>query len=166
MLESVRKEAVKKNSDITILKSNLLKNNKYKIVSEDIEGLQDHTDRFGIVTVVGKNTLKYKKDRGMESDHMYGLQVEVKGDAVLERKVTKDKNNKYGYAQPSLKPHFVGDMKQGNKVGEIKMQGKIHPLYDVIRVDAESLSSKTTKAQGGAIKTQLIVFDAELLAEE
>jgi hypothetical protein len=60
----------------------------------------------------------------------------------------------------------VGDMKQGNKVGEIKMQGKIHPLYDVIRVDAESLSSKTTKAQGGAIKTQLIVFDAELLAEE
>ena len=166
MLEGVRKEAVKKNSDITILKSNLLKNNKYKIVSEDIEGLQDHTDRFGIVTVVGKNTLKYKKDRGMESDHMYGLQVEVKGDAVLERKVTKDKNNKYGYAQPSLKPHFVGDMKQGNKVGEIKMQGKIHPLYDVIRVDAESLSSKTTKAQGGAIETQLIVFDAELLAEE
>ena len=166
MLESVKKEAVKKNSDITILKSNLLKNNKYKIVSEDIEGLQDHTDRFGIVTVVGKNTLKYKKDRGMESDHMYGLQVEVKGDAVLERKVTKKKNNKYGYAQPSLKPHFVGDMKQGNKVGEIKVRGKIHPLYDVVRVDAESLSSKTTKAQGGAIKTQLIVFDAELLAEE
>mgnify|MGYP003635682703 CR=1 FL=1 len=163
LLNSVKNKAAKKNPDVLVLKSNLLKSEKYKIISEDVEGLKNHTDSFGIVTVKGKSSEAYKKERGMVTDHMYGLQVRAKGDAILERTISKDPRDRYGYQQPSLKPHFVGDMRQGNKVGEVKIGTKTHPLYDVIYINSEYLE-RTAKAEGGEMTVDEGVFISDIYA--
>ena len=163
LLNSVKNKAAKKNPDVLVLKSNLLKSEKYKIISEDVEGLKNHTDSFGIVTVKGKGSEAYKKERGMVTDHMYGLQVRAKGDAILERTISKDPRDRYGYQQPSLKPHFVGDMRQGNKVGEVKIGTKTHPLYDVIYINSEYLE-RTAKAEGGEMTVDEGVFISDIYA--
>jgi hypothetical protein len=137
----------KPDKDVAFLRTNLLDSTKYKILSSKIKGLKGHTDRYGISAVQAtdfktmKSTKKqYKKDKGMKSDHIYGLHVDVKGDGALLRHLKSAPKSKYGFAQPSLRPHFVGDIQPGKRIGTIKVNANNHPLYDVIRIDAEDLS--------------------------
>ncbi len=137
----------KPDKDVAFLRTNLLDSTKYKILSSTVKGLKGHTDRYGISAVQAtdfktmKSTKKqYKKDKGMKSDHIYGLHVDVKGDGALLRHIKSAPDSKYGFSQPSLRPHFVGDIQPGKRIGSIKVGANTHPLYDVIRIDAENLS--------------------------
>lgn len=133
--------------DVAFLRTNLLDSTKYKILSSKVKGLKGHTNRYGISAVQATDfkTMKstkdqYQKNKGMNSDHIYGLHVDVKGEGALLRHLKSDPKSKYGFAQPSLRPHFVGDIVPGKKIGTIKVGANNHPLYDVIRIDAEDLS--------------------------
>ena len=133
--------------DVAFLRTNLLDSTKYKILSSKVKGLKGHTERYGISAVQATDfkTMKstqdqYQKNKGMNSDHIYGLHVDVKGEGALLRHLKSAPKTKYGFAQPSLRPHFVGDIVPGKKIGTIKVGANNHPLYDVIRIDAEDLS--------------------------
>ena len=147
----------KNNKDITTLKTNLINPRNYTLINSKVEGLKNHLQgkRF-IVTVEGKGGKQYKKDRGVETNHAYGLTVKAKGDGFLQRVLKPEPKNRYktaegeGYAQPSLRPHYIGDYKTGKRIGTIITSGKRkHPLYDTIYIDAEDLRDYVGKAEGG-----------------
>jgi hypothetical protein len=107
----------------------------------------------------------------MESDHIYGLHLNIQGDAALLTHKVKDvrasaKKGQTVYQQPSLKPTMVGNMKGRNIIGTIKVAGrKKHPLYDVIDIDAATFSDYGFNA-GGLLNNNLVEFDASIFEED
>jgi len=168
-----------RSEDVGLLKTNLLKKNKFTIVEDktggELESLNKGGDSYGIVTVAVsgvKNAPQYKQKRGMETDHIYGLHLNINGDAALLRHKVKDtkasaKKGKTVYQQPSLKPTMVGDMKGRNIVGTIKIGKREHPLYDIIDVDAATFSDYDFNT-GGIVdnNSNLVEFDASIFEED
>ena len=167
-----------RSEDVGLLKTNLLKKDKFTVVDDKTGGQLDSIgkegDSYGIVTVAVsgvKNAPQYKKNRGMESDHIYGLHLNIEGDAALLTHKVKDvrasaKKGKEVYQQPSLKPTMVGDMRGRNIIGTIKVAGrKEHPLYDVIDVDAATFSDYGFN-QGGLLNNNVVEFDASIFEDD
>jgi len=167
-----------RSEDVGLLKTNLLKKDKFTVVDDrtggQLESIGKEGDSYGIVTVAVsgvKNAPQYKKNRGMESDHIYGLHLNIEGDAALLTHKVKDarasaKKGKTVYQQPSLKPTMVGDMRGRNVIGTIKVAGrKEHPLYDVIDIDAATFSDYGFNA-GGLLNNNLVEFDASIFEED
>jgi hypothetical protein len=169
-----------RSEDVGLLKTNLLKKDKFTVVDDktggQLESIGKEGNSYGIVTVAVsgvKNAPQYKKNRGMESDHIYGLHLNIEGDAALLTHKVKDarasaKKGKTVYQQPSLKPTMVGDMKGRNVIGTIKVAGrKEHPLYDIIDVDAATFSDYDFNL-GGVVdnNSNLVEFDASVFEED
>ena len=166
-----------RSEDVGLLKTNLLKKDKFTVVDDktggQLESIGKGGDSYGIVTVAVsgvKNASQYRQTRGMETDHIYGLHLNIKGDAALIRHKVKDtrasaKKGKEVYQQPTLKPTMVGDMMGRNVVGTIKIGKREHPLYDVIDVDAATFSDYGFN-QGGLLNNNVVEFDASIFEDD
>lgn len=117
------------------INTNLLQPERFKVMVEGKERLLDHP----IVAVQPKN-----------GKHYYTLDTQFVGPVNMKRMTAKiNRKLKSGkikeeVPQPNLRPATVGDIRLGNKVAEIKVGSRTHPLYDYIEVDAVPSFSKGT----------------------
>ena len=144
------------------IRTNLLQPEKFKILDESGEGrFLDHP----IVTV---------QPMSGKRPHFYTLDMQFTGPVTMDRSLTKIKrtNKKTGeikeeVPQPNLRPYTVGDVKLGDKIGEITVGKKKHPLYNYIEVDGTSSAPKEMKSiekfnKGGtamSMSKQMEMFD-------
>jgi len=123
------------------IRTNLLQPEKFKILDNSGEGrFLDHP----IVTV---------QPMSGKRPHFYTLDMQFTGPVTMDRSLTKIKrtNKKTGeikeeVPQPNLRPYTVGDVKLGDKIGEITVGKKKHPLYNYIEVDGTSSAPKEMKS--------------------
>lgn len=115
------------------INTNLLQPERFKVLVAGEERLLDHP----IVAVQPKS-----------GHHYYTLDTQFVGPVNMKKMTAKIKRTlksgeiKEEVPQPNLRPATVGDIRLGNKVGEIKVGSKTHPLYDYIEVDAIPSFSK------------------------
>lgn len=67
--------------------------------------------------------------------HVYSLKANFESGVELTRYSEKK-------SEPRLRPTAYGELKLGNKVGEISIRGKLHPVYDSIGVTAKAQGSR------------------------
>jgi len=71
--------------------------------------------------------------------HLYSLQADFPEGVLLERYAKKT-------SEPRLRPTTKGVVRKGNKVGEISVRGKLHPVYDnIVAVDKDTKAVKELK---------------------
>ena len=70
------------------------------------------------------------------SKHYFAVQYEADVPTELYRKPLKKDGTEA--QQPTMRPRGFGIIKPGNEIGKIKIAGRVHPLYDTIRIEPES----------------------------
>tara|TARA_X000001382_G_scaffold25979_2_gene16476 strand:- start:1074 stop:5795 length:4722 start_codon:yes stop_codon:yes gene_type:complete len=71
--------------------------------------------------------------------HLYSLQADFPEGVLLER-YAKQKS------EPRLRPTTKGVVRTGNKIGEISVRGRLHPVYDnIVAVDKDTKAVKGLK---------------------
>jgi hypothetical protein len=70
-----------------------------------------------------------------QGKHVYSLKANFESGVELARYSEKK-------SEPRLRPTAYGELKLGNKVGEISIRGKLHPVYDSIGVVSKSQGSR------------------------
>ena len=69
------------------------------------------------------------------SKHYFAVQYEADVPTELYRKPLKKDGTEA--QQPTMRPRGFGIIKPGNEIGKIKIAGRVHPLYDTIRIEPE-----------------------------
>jgi len=88
-------------------------------------------------------------------DHFYTLNLEMN----VPTELAKDQGNINAGNQPYLRPRGFGQPTMGKKVGSIKTsQGKVHPVYDTIRVEPKD-APEINQMSGGPVLFNQNVFD-------
>ena len=78
---------------------------------------------------------------GKKKKHYYGLDMQFVGPVRMDKITSRNKDGTV--PQPNLRPATVGDITLGNEIGEVKVSGNMHVLYDYIEVDGSmSLADK------------------------
>ena len=78
---------------------------------------------------------------GKKKKHYYGLDMQFVGPVRMDKITTRNKDGTV--PQPNLRPATVGNITLGNEIGEVKVSGNTHVLYDYIEVDGSmSLADK------------------------
>ena len=78
---------------------------------------------------------------GKKKKHYYGLDMQFVGPVRMDKITSRNKDGKV--PQPNLRPATVGNITLGNEIGEVKVSGNTHVLYDYIEVDGSmSLADK------------------------
>ena len=70
---------------------------------------------------------------GKARKHYYGLDMQFVGPVRMDKITSRNKDGTV--PQPNLRPATVGDITLGNEIGEVKVSGNMHVLYDYIEVD-------------------------------
>lgn len=88
-------------------------------------------------------------------DHFYTLNLEMN----VPTELAKDQGNINAGNQPYLRPRGFGQPTLGKKVGSIRTsQGKVHPVYDTIRVEPKD-APEINQMSGGPALFNYNVFD-------
>lgn len=69
------------------------------------------------------------------SKHYFAVQYEADVPTELYRKPLKKDGTEA--PQPTMRPRGFGIIKPGKEIGKIKIAGRVHPLYDTIRIEPE-----------------------------
>ena len=78
---------------------------------------------------------------GKARKHYYGLDMQFVGPVRMDKITSRNKDGTV--PQPNLRPATVGNITLGNEIGEVKVSGNMHVLYDYIEVDGSmSLADK------------------------
>ena len=78
---------------------------------------------------------------GKKKKHYYGLDMQFVGPVRMDKITSRNKDGTV--PQPNLRPATVGNITLGNEIGEVKVSGNTHVLYDYIEVDGSmSLADK------------------------
>ena len=78
---------------------------------------------------------------GKKKKHYYGLDMQFVGPVRMDKITSRNKDGTV--PQPNLRPATVGNITLGNEIGEVKVSGNMHVLYDYIEVDGSmSLADK------------------------
>ena len=78
---------------------------------------------------------------GKARKHYYGLDMQFVGPVRMDKITSRNKDGTV--PQPNLRPATVGNITLGNEIGEVKVSGTMHVLYDYIEVDGSmSLADK------------------------
>jgi hypothetical protein len=70
---------------------------------------------------------------GKKKKHYYGLDMQFVGPVRMDKITSRNKDGTV--PQPNLRPATVGNITLGNEIGEVKVSGNMHVLYDYIEVD-------------------------------
>jgi len=92
---------------------------------------------------------------GKKKKHYYGLDMQFSGPVKMDKITSRNKDGTI--QQPNLRPVTVGNITLGNKIGEVKVSGNMHVLYDYIEVDGSmSLADEILRLpkfnEGGLVK--------------
>jgi len=92
---------------------------------------------------------------GKKKKHYYGLDMQFSGPVKMDKITSRNKDGTI--PQPNLRPVTVGNITLGNKIGEVKVSGNMHVLYDYIEVDGSmSLADEILRLpkfnEGGLVK--------------
>lgn len=90
------------------------------------------------------------------SKHYFAVQYEADVPTELYRKPLKKDGTEA--QQPTMRPRGFGIIKPGNEIGKIKIAGRVHPLYDTIRIEPEA-EPEINQMSGGPALFNYNVFD-------
>ena len=134
------------------VQTNLVQPELFKVIINNKERRLD----YPIVTI--QSSAKKMKELGFKTDHGYALDVQFVGPVRMNRITSRDKKGKV--PQPNLRPETVGSIEKGNIIGQIKVSGKLHDLYDYLEVDAtpslgKDVTVKEKFYRGGKIESSV-----------